>query len=555
MKEFWPLFKYEFKLHTSFIRKGDKKDWLGFMLGILTIVFIVGVCVKFLAKILGNYLIVELNKVYEPLVRAVEILNLLYIIVFIVMTFIFLERARKIFADKKNKVAFMRLPISQRNIFLSKFLILTIHVYITCASFILTINVVLSTLLPFGASFWFATIVICAFMPLACLFFVALLIVPYIKIIEYLAHKYTLLFFLFTVVLVVAFIAYSQILGIVQTLLTTGSIRFLFNEDFITGMQSLYKFSYLSSAYVSILIRKGALLDWLVIVSFAIFSLFFMYVVSKKLYRLTLYRQPVRDISVRTPKTVKQRSSFVALLKKEFICVYRQPGYMFNYLSVAMSMPIMVYTCFTLFETLMYNTLGIRINFALALSIILVFGVLTNTFCATNVSRDGFGILKMKTLPIKANKLFFAKISFCTIISSLAVIVASVLLMALTNLQVGEGFLCILIGIAFTIAQVLVATKLDLNYAKVSLSNLEMEKQSTKTLSKVILIGVVLAVLASCSVILFAILSSGLNLTANVKFVRVCMYVVPVLIGAIYLICAILYYRRKMFRSFEKLAN
>jgi hypothetical protein len=161
----------------------------------------------------------------------------------------------------------------------------------------------------------------------------------------------------------------------------------------------------------------------------------------------------------------------------------------------------------------------------------------------------------MKTMPINAGKLLFAKVTFCIIISSLAVIVACVLLMALAGLNVGEGFLCMLLGCAFTLTQVLVATRLDLNYAKISMSALEIEKQSTKTLSKVILIGAALALVSSCSVMFFAMLSSGIGLASNVSLFRACMYVAPVIVGLVYVLCAISYYRVKLIRSFEKLSG
>ena len=72
MREFWTLFKYEFKMHTPFIRRGDKKDWLGLILGILAMGFVAAVCVIFLKKILGNYCLVEYNFTQEPLDRAIE---------------------------------------------------------------------------------------------------------------------------------------------------------------------------------------------------------------------------------------------------------------------------------------------------------------------------------------------------------------------------------------------------------------------------------------------------------------------------------------------------
>ena len=218
-------------------------------------------------------------------------------------------------------------------------------------------------------------------------------------------------------------------------------------------------------------------------------------------------------------------------------------------------MPIMVYCCFNLFEMLLYNTLGIKINFALALSLVLMFGVLTNTFCSTNVSRDGLGLIKMKTLPLRTDKLFLSKILFCALISCVAVASTCILLICLTGLNVWEGLLCLFIGCTFTIAQVLVATKIDLNHAKISLSDMEMNKQSTRTLSKVILIGALLTLVSSVSVIMFDLFSSGIWKSVNLQLIRTCMYIAPTIIGLIYLACAVIFYRVKLFRSFEKFSN
>ena len=555
MREFWTLFKYQFKSQTPLLTKGAKKDWLGLCLGFLTVAFLVFVGVIYLEKILRNYFAVEIYKVYAPIDRATEMLSFLYVLVLMVLTFIFLEHTRKVFVDNKDKDVFMRLPVSQRNIFLSKFCVIVLRLYLVCATFILTINVVTSTILPLGSQFWIATVGVCVFMPLTCLFFVTVLIVPYIKIIEMLSHKYTVLFFIFTSILVVAFIVYSKLLNVIQTLLTTGSIRFMFDARFVNALQFIHKYCYPTSAFVTILFGQNVWLSYVIIVAFAILSLMLTYVVSKKLYRLTLYRQPVRDITIRKPKAIKQKSAIIALLKKEFVCVYRQPKYLFSYLSVAISMPIMVYCCFNLFEMLLYNALGIKINFALALSLVLMFGVLTNTFCSTNVSRDGLGLIKMKTLPVRTDKLFLSKILFCALISCVAVASTCVLLICLTGLNVWEGLLCLFIGCTFTIAQVLVATKIDLNHAKISLSDMEMNKQSTRTLSKVILIGALLTLVSSVSVIMFDLFSSGIWKFVNLQLIRTCMYIAPTIIGLIYLACAVIFYRVKLFRSFEKFSN
>ncbi len=555
MKEFWMLFKYEFKMKTPFFGKKSKVDILGWAFILFIVAILVYAAVVFLSKIIQNYLSVEINKVYQPIERAKEIISVLYLLVLTAMTLIVLERTRKVFADDKNKQIFLRLPLSKRNVFLSKFAVLFIHTCIIGLVFILTINCILHNVFPLGAQFWLSTVAVCIFMPIICLFLVSLLIVPYILVIEFLTNRYLVLFIMFTVMLAVAFVLYSKLLSIAQTLLVTGSIRFLFNEKTVQTLKAIYNYAYPNNAIVAILFEKNAIMSWLLLLIFSAVAVFVVSFVSSRLYKITLYRQPKNSIKVRKKTKIKKNSPIYSLIRKEFICIYRQPNHVFSYFSVAMTMPIMVYCSFTLFETLIFNTIGIKINFALALSIVLMFGVLTNTFCSTNITRDGYGILKMKTLPISVSKIFLSKVLFCAIISSLAVIISCLLLTFATGLQLYEGLLCLIIGLSFTFAQILVATKIDLNNSKISMRGMEADAHSSRTLSKVVLLGGALALIASVSSVYFALFASGIKIFNNPTLLKVCIYLIPALIGIVYLACGIIYFRKNISRSFEKLAN
>ena len=220
-----------------------------------------------------------------------------------------------------------------------------------------------------------------------------------------------------------------------------------------------------------------------------------------------------------------------------------------------MSMPIMVYCCFSLFQTLILNTLGFTANFALALSTVLIFAVLTNTFCATNVTRDGLGILKMKTLPISVYKILFSKVLFCAIVSSFAVVISCVFLTIASSLPFIDCLICIVIGLTFTLAQIFIATKLDLTHAKISMSDLEVEDQSSKTLSKVVLLGGFLTIVTSAICVFFALFASGTQFADNSTLLNVLTYLIPSLIGIIYLICSAFYFRANIEKCFKKLSN
>ena len=140
---------------------------------------------------------------------------------------------------------------------------------------------------------------------------------------------------------------------------------------------------------------------------------------------------------------------------KEFICVFRDKKHLFSYFSIATAMPVMVYCCYTLFESLISNAIGLNVDFSLALLVLLIFSILTNTFCATNITRDGLVALKAKMFPVKASTQLLAKVLFCAIVSCAAV-VASVIALIVAGLTVTDGLLCAGVAIIFSMAQLFI---------------------------------------------------------------------------------------------------
>lgn len=555
MREFWILFRYEMKNQFPIQWKKGKTDIIGNLLSLLISLIMIVVCVVLISTIAKNYAAIKINKVYAPLARATELLNALYCLIILIMSLSCLERMRKTLTDAKDKMVFLRLPLKQETIFLSKLCVLLLHTYLLGLALILPVNIIIATAISPAGGYWLATVCVCLFLPLIPFLIACLLIVPYIKLIDFISHKYTLMFLSFTGLLVLAFLLYSKVLMVVEKLLETGSIQFLFNEDFISALQTLLRVTYPANSFASIVMQSNLLTSYIVVLAGAVVAAFVAYFVTKRLYYVTMYKNERRRVEKSRRATYKQASPLIALLKKEFICVFREPKHVFSYFAIAAAMPVMVYSCYSLFETLIYNTLGLRVHFSLALLIILIFGMLTNTFCSTNITRDGGSILKLKTFPLNAAKIFLAKVVFCGLVSSVSVILTTILLVAATSLQTADGLACCAIGLLFSFAQIFLATRMDMKHAKVSLSALEIEKQSSKTMSKVITIGFVLAMLSGVASVVLALLSIGMPIagdtTLNVSIAY--SYLVPTFIGAAYLAFSIWYYRKNISENFTNL--
>ena len=545
MRDFLTLFKYEFKLQFPHKGKNQKFDLVGNLTSLLISALIIFVFIYLISTIATNYVLVEIDKIENPVGRTFELMNAFYLGILSVMGLLGVERMRKSLTEKKDKEIFLRLPVKPQTIFLSKLAVLLLMDYILAFLLIFPTNAIFYIALKPEFTFWLMTAVVWLIVPIIGLFISSLLIVPYIKIINYIKDKYLIIFVLFTGLLVGAFMMYSVLLEVVRRLLETGHIKFLFNAKFIDTLQVLSKFTYPANSLASLVLLTDVVQSVIILSVLLIISVLFIYYITNKLFYITLYKNEERNQKGKVVNTKRMRSQLVALMKKEFISIFREPKNLFSYFSISLSMPIMVYCCYTLFDSLIMNTVGFKIDFALALLIILVFSVLTNTFCSTNISRDGLSSLKIKSMPVRASKVLMAKVLFCSIVSSLAVILSSILLVSLTNLSPVNGIICSVLGIFFSLAQILISTRMDLNHAKPSLSNVEMERESSKTIAKVIFIGLIIALITGLLAIVVTIFTKGNTTTtiANLNLKSSYTYLIPAILCALYFVFGFVYYK------------
>ena len=564
MRHFFVLFKHEFRM--QFPRKrSDRIDIMGNALSWMITLLILGVFVYLLSTIVDNYITIKLYDpirdmiVGNPQARTVELLNVIYTVIIVALTAMMLEKMRSTLARQQDKVLFLRMPVKQQTIFMSKMATLLLSNYLTAALLIFPINAIFYMTLKSGMMFWVYTILIWLLLPMVSFLAASILLVPYIKIVEFVSNKYVIMFLVFTGALIGAFLVYAEVLEIVQNLLETGSIKFLFNDQFISTLQDLINITYPANCFAYIAVGKHLQVSFGLTGTIAVVAIFVVYFISKALYYITLYKNESQKRVRRKRRAHTQTSPLAALIRKEFISVFREPQNLFSYFAIATAMPIMVYSCYTLFESLVYNALGFNISFALALIVILIFSILTNTFCATNVSRDGELALKVKMYPVKASKLLLAKVLFCSIVSSLSVVGSSALLFAAKEVEIGgEDLLIITIaGVLFSLSQIFFATRLDLDHAKVMASAQEIESESNRTISKTVFVGVILALLAGASSLLVTVFGNSELIKDYVPFELKpeYAYYFPMIVVVGYFGYAVYYYSYEIERKYKSLVR
>ena len=553
MSSFLVLFKHELKMLFPILsfNKRKKHDIVGTLFSVLLTLMLAGVVIVLISKIAGGYVGVKVDKILDSKTRATELLNVLYLCVCVLMVIATIKKMKTTLTMSKYKQIYLRMPVSEQVLFTSKLTALLVWVITSMFMLILPINIIFAIVLDVSFMFWIKTLFVLLTMPIIVFGIAGILLVPAIKIIDYLKSKYLLLFIILSVVVGFAFIVYSRFLEIVKLWLETGSMRFLFNKNFVQNMQGILKWSYPSNCFANFMIGKNVWISLLLICLFITISVITSHVISNKLFHITIYKDTQNKSPKFKSKNYSQKKPLLALIKKEFICIAREPKYLFSYFAIAVTMPIMVYCCYTLFESLVDNAFGLKITFPLAMMVLLMFGILSNTFCVSNITREGTSFLKMKTVAVSPSLLLMAKVLFCSIISAVAILMSITIITVATNMSIIEGLVCLCVCVLFSTAQILIATKLDLNHAKFSNTTQEDEAVNSKNLTKVVLIGLAVAlIMGVLSVVGYLFFKSG---AYRIKIIDI--YIYSIVISFLYFVCSLVYYKFKLRKKFNNMVG
>ena len=536
--------------------RGKRFDLFGAITSLLFTLAIAGIFGLLVYSIADGYLDIKINKISDPIARAHELLNAVYTIIMVALGIMCLEKMRSTLARSSDIPIFLRLPVKNSTIFRAKFTALLLWTYVAAFMLIVPVNAIFYFVLGAGNEFLVNTVIVYLLLPMVSFLLATLLILPYMIIIKFLSTRYFLSFLSLSILVVGAFFVYSGVLDVLRGLFETGSIKFLFTTEFVDVLMGAKVYTYPANALASLLLGIDMQKSILISVGFAVAALLFTFLITGALYRLVLYRN--RDGR-------KSRSRFTfgfkrgvtsSLLRKEFVTVYREPKYLFSYFAIAFAMPFMIYCCYTLFETLIFNALGRGFEFSLALLVVLVFGILTNTFCATNITRDGKSALKATSFPVKASKLLFSKVLFCSIISSLSVVGSVAMLYFTVGMTPLNAAVTCVIGLVFSFSQILIATRTDLNCAVVDASPEEVARTSDRTIAKVVSIGLFFAVIIGL-VTFFASVFAGTApaFLKGFEVKEVYVYFIPAIIALIYFGASLVYYLVNIEKAFSKLTK
>lgn len=489
-----------------------KKDILGIITSMLLIVCVYGVFIyvfnNFAKIYIGTNFGNELNAIY----RIEELLTVSFGVVFLVNVFVGVKKIHTMLTNGKEDDILIYQPINTGTIFMYKLLKVYLSQLLSTVLIILPIAIsidLISSQIGNGVSYYLLVASIIILLPFISCAIATLLSIPYIAISKKIQSKFIIKIIIYVLVVGAAFYVYSLFLKILSELIRSGSIRYVFDMQTVNKINSYTEYLYPSKFFTMILLHENIWLNMLIVLLISLAAVCISYFVLKKMYLSIIQEQLEGNASVYSKKTqLKLRSQMVALIKKEFTIVLRTPTYAFQYLAMSISLPFMVYVCAFLLESMLETLTIVNCNYALAIFVVSMFSILSNTFCTTNISRDGkmFGV--MKTLPVSIKQIINAKVLFCSIVSVISVLASSLILLLTGYLNILYFIITFVVGLIFSFVQITIATRKDMK--KPSFPNNDKEEviEGNSNMSTLVLTSLIVTIITGGGAVLLSIILS-----------------------------------------------
>lgn len=479
-------------------RKKRLSDWAGILLMALLAAVIIAVFVVVFSKFVETYCGIKINRVSDIAARQFEIMSMAYFALILVFIFSGVSALNHTLFENSDLNILITMPFSSTDIFLSKLTTVYLKQLVFAIACVFSVNftffVTTGTLNVYNG---LMTVVVAVLLPVIPLAVAAIITLPYHYLKTLVSSNYVLLFAVMTIIMALFCWGYSFVFDVAQNLLASVKITKLFDENVMKGIISFTKYNYPANLFAYLMLGReigknigilaGILVGAGAICFFLVRALFIGVTHS--------------DFSVRIPHSHKKNlhfsnnTRFGALMRKEFLLVMRTPGYAYMYFTTAAIMPIMAYCSAKITIGVFSNLVGnVDVGFELCTFIAILYSTLTNTFCSTNISRDGYMSLTQKTLPYSPAKILGSKMAFCSIVAIASTLITCIVMAATLLESVQEAVVTLFATSMIAFAQIVFATKLDLAHPHFAKTDDGEIKEANSTVSAVIAVGL----LTSC---------------------------------------------------------
>lgn len=496
MKHYALLLKKQFFDAFPFgSKKACSKNLAGTLLSAVLVMVIVVAFALIFAEFTKTYTQIKINRVPDVAARQYELMSIAYFVLIIVFVLSGINRLCYTLFENSDISVLISMPFSTFEIFASKVTWLYIRQTIISLIAVLTLNLTFFiTTNLISAYNVIMSFVVAIFLPVIPLAISSVLVLPYYYIKRIVKSHYLLALAVLVVLLVGFCIIYSRAFGLAERLIGTGKLSSLFDERAMRKMGAFTMHCYPANLIAGLMLGRDTGRCVGILIAYIVGSL----AVGIPIIHAIFVRVTQAGFSAHVPHIRHSKLHFIksgrlgSLLLKELITVLRTPSYAYMYFATAIVMPLMAYYSAKLGSTLISSMLGnVAFDFELCTFVVLLYSTLTNTFCSTSISRDGYMSMVQKTLPYSPAQILSSKMLFSGIVSELSIIVACITLTASGLENPADGLATFVSATMLAAAQIAFATRLDLNHPHFSRTDDGEIKETNSTISIIILTGLV----------------------------------------------------------------
>lgn len=414
-----------------------------------------------LVAVLEVYIFIALDKKigsYSSYGSFDFLLLFLFIMIFVDVIFSVLK-ARKVFFNKIDSDVLLPLPIKSNEIIISKAFYIYLNEVITNYMISVPLLVTFGALRGFRPYFY----VFCAIYPFIISLFnlglTLLLVVPFEFIYRAVREKDWIQLIIASVLVITLCFVYKYVLDLFLNLLMNSNIGGTLNEGFLDGLHNASQFFVPVSNLLNPVVNKTNIIqNLLVFLGATVISLSAGFFASSMTYNhlsknaITTSGKPKKD------KPIIVQNSFKSLLKKEFVLLFRNSGYMFSYTSLLIMQPFLTMVVISSLSSIMYSNLKLftvympEIINAINIMLILLFNSVINSGATLGITREGKGLQVMKYIPVDPFKMILAKLMIPTILSAGSFLITEILLILTGQISVVAFIVTLLVGLILIVA-------------------------------------------------------------------------------------------------------
>lgn len=506
------LFKKDFaeRFSSTFRREKGKSNVFGGISTFLLLAILYGTFVFVFYRFAKMYLSMTFEIPLAEKSRAYELLTLIYGAVMIVNVLVGIKNIYSALSDSKDVEVLICQPISSSEIFAYKLIKIYLSQVFSTLLIVVPSCIIVDSLSSIGGGGYYVAMVSHLIIaPLVSCAIASLVAIPFNFLMRFVAQRFVLHLLIYVAVLGVGFWIYSLFLEQLTSLIQSGELKFVFDRLTIEKIGVVTDSLYPVNLFSNMLMGKKLAMSISVLLSVSVVGFAIAWLVIRVMYNKLLQKRMEGNAKARKMKTkYKLRSPVATLLYKELLVILRTPSYAFQYFATTFTLPFMVYVCVKLMQSMMQSLTFVQCDYEIAIFVISMFAVLTNTFCTTNISRDGkmFGMLK--TLPVEGKTIVWCKVIFCLIVSVISIIASAIVLVSVGYLNWWQTVVIIIFATMLSFAEIAFSTRKDLNKPNLPESDKDEVEEGNDTVSAVIFLGLIVSILMGAGAVALSLLLS-----------------------------------------------